>query len=227
MAQRAIEVGLDGVVITEHNVLWDNEALEELRHRFAELTILRGMEVSAANNHDILVYGVSDFAPFHRGMPVAEVVDAAHSGGGIAILAHPLRYHQQLAPEVLAAPFDAIETRSVNIDHHHYDLFSALAEQVGAVEIYSSDAHDTISLGTFASEFQIPIVNENDLVKAVREKAFRPKEWPKRSQAALAARYEAQEKRIQRYLAQGMDPQDIWRKVGGAFERVRKVADSA
>lgn len=228
MAGQALDVGLDGVVITEHNVMWSEEELAELRQAFPGLTILRGVEISCADKHDVLIYGIADLTPFRPRMAVAEAVAAAHAGGGIAILAHPLRYHQQLGPEVVTAPFDAVETKSVNIDDLHHQACSAIASRLGSPQVFSSDGHDTIALGTYASSFHVPVRNEHDLVAALRQRAFEPREWPERSLPALADRYSRQEQRIRRYIAEGISkPEVIWAKVGGALARVRRIVESA
>ena len=48
MMTAAIEHSLDGVVITEHDTLWGEAEIEELREAFPQLVILRGIEVHAA-----------------------------------------------------------------------------------------------------------------------------------------------------------------------------------
>src|SRR5438132_145231 len=59
MVRRARELKLDGVVITEHDWLWTEPELEELRISAYGLIILAGIEVSAGEGH-FLVYGIHD-----------------------------------------------------------------------------------------------------------------------------------------------------------------------
>ena len=59
LIRRAQEIGLDGVVITEHDWLWTEAELEVLRSLAPGLVVLAGIEVSAREGH-FLVYGVQD-----------------------------------------------------------------------------------------------------------------------------------------------------------------------
>src|ERR1700681_2341534 len=72
MCRRAREIGLDGVVITEHDWLWTEAELEELRAAAPGLVVLAGIEVSAQEGH-FLAYGVSDPFTLHKRIPVAEL----------------------------------------------------------------------------------------------------------------------------------------------------------
>lgn len=224
LAAQAIRCGLDGIVITEHAHIWGVDELTILREQFPDLMILRATEISAADRHDVLVYGVSDIGCFSQGMPVADVVEEAHRQGGAAVLAHPVRFHAQLSPEVLEAPFDAWETRSINIDPMDQDRCIALATQRGALQAHNSDAHDVVFLGGYANEFHTPIRDERDLVQAIKAGAFTPVVRQQWVEPAVAAWSGLREQRIQRLVARGLtDPEEIWQRMGGAKERIRRV----
>src|SRR5262247_3997074 len=96
MCRRAREVGLDGVVITEHDWLWTEEELQELRAAAPDLIVLAGIEVSSRQGH-ILVYGVHDPFALPRGIGVAALCKEAHRQGGVAVAAHPFRWGQPFA----------------------------------------------------------------------------------------------------------------------------------
>ena len=55
----ARKAGLDGVVITEHDYLWTEAELDELRAFAPGLVVLAGVEV-AARGGDVLCYGLTD-----------------------------------------------------------------------------------------------------------------------------------------------------------------------
>src|ERR1700722_18152690 len=80
LCRRAGEIGLDGVVITEHDWLWTEEELQELRRDHRKLVILAGVEVSAFEGH-FLVYGVSNPFAVPRGIRVAELCREVHAQG--------------------------------------------------------------------------------------------------------------------------------------------------
>ena len=72
MLTRARELGLDGVVITEHDWLWTEEELETLRALAPDLVVLAGIEVTAREGH-FLVYGVRNPFAVPRGIGVAPI----------------------------------------------------------------------------------------------------------------------------------------------------------
>src|SRR5579875_3662940 len=70
---RARELGLDGVVITEHDYQWEEGELSELARRAAPLLVFSGVEVSAREGH-FLVYGLPTLAEVSPGIELAELV---------------------------------------------------------------------------------------------------------------------------------------------------------
>src|SRR3954471_2905906 len=101
LCRRARAVGLDGVVITEHDWLWTDAELEELRAPHPGLVVLAGMEVSAREGH-FLVYGISDPSALRPGVGVARLCGEVRRQGGAVVAAHPFRWGQ---------PFDDILER--------------------------------------------------------------------------------------------------------------------
>src|SRR5262245_25926287 len=86
MLRRARAVGLDGVVITEHDWLWTEAELQELRQAAQGLVVLAGVEVSAYEGH-FLVYGVTDPLRVPRGIGVAKLCEEVHRQGGAVVAA--------------------------------------------------------------------------------------------------------------------------------------------
>jgi hypothetical protein len=98
MVHRAREIGLDGVVITEHDWLWTEDELDELRAEAPGLIVLSGIEVTAREGH-FLAYGVRNPFAVPHGIGVAELCREVHRQGGAVAAAHPYRWGQ---------PFDEI-----------------------------------------------------------------------------------------------------------------------
>src|SRR5438270_5548718 len=94
LVRRAQEIGLDGVVITEHDWLWTEAELEELRAAAPGLVVLAGIEVSAREGH-FLAYGVRDPFACRRGIGAAELCREVHRQGGVVVAAHPFRWGQK------------------------------------------------------------------------------------------------------------------------------------
>src|SRR5262245_25678074 len=91
LCRRALKIGLEGVVITEHDWLWTEEELDVLRELHPGLVILAGVEVSAWEGH-FLAYGVKNPFAVGRGIGVAELCREVHGQGGAVVAAHPFRW---------------------------------------------------------------------------------------------------------------------------------------
>lgn len=223
MATQARAAGLSGVVITEHNAVWSDEQLAVLGDQFPDLIFLRGLEVSAQGYH-VLVYGVTDTLGFEKGMPVPEVVQTAHQRRGVAVWAHPLSHSFTPAPAVMRAGFDACETQSMNIDPYEHYAYSQLAKRLGCPEMANSDAHHAVTLGTYATRFERPIRDEQELAAAIRAGAYASQErWPW-SQRAWVLRHEYWQQQIRGMLSRGIaDPLQIKSKTGASLQRINEV----
>src|SRR5215212_2316262 len=90
LVRRAVEIGLDGIVITEHDRLWPEEELEELRRAAPGLVILGGVEVSGRDG-DLLCYGVTDLTRLRRGTRWGDLTREVAAQNGAAVAAHPYR----------------------------------------------------------------------------------------------------------------------------------------
>jgi hypothetical protein len=172
MVARAREVGLDGLVLTEHNVLWPEDEVMALRRQFPGLVILRGIEVTSSAGDDFLVYGVTDPHLFSPRMDGRELVRRAHAAGGVVVLAHPYRYSDQVPPWLEEDPVDGVEVWSWNILGYAHGRAWELARRLGAFALAASDAHQVDVLGLYALQLQRPVADERQLAQALREGAF-------------------------------------------------------
>ncbi|HJZ58238.1 MAG TPA: CehA/McbA family metallohydrolase [Gemmataceae bacterium] len=170
LLRAAQAAGLDGIVITEHDYLWPEDELEELRAAAPGLVILSGIEVTGRGG-DMLVYGVSDPFALPQGMPWPELCREVHRQGGVAVAAHPNRWGQpfekilhEQRPEL-----DGIEVISNNMDP---DLRTRAAELLRKfphfAQLGNSDSHDPATVGCCYTEFDDVIRTNADLVAAIR-----------------------------------------------------------
>src|ERR671920_591864 len=93
LVKAARAAGLGGIVITEHDYLWPEEELEELRAAAPGLVVLAGIEI-AGRGGDRLVYGVTNPFAVPRGTAWPELCREVHRQGGVAVAAHPNRWGQ-------------------------------------------------------------------------------------------------------------------------------------
>src|SRR5262245_60263870 len=83
LVEAAVAAGLDGIVITEHDYMWTEEELIELREAEPRLVILAGVEVTGRGG-DVLCYGITEPFALPRGMPWGELCREVHRQGGVA-----------------------------------------------------------------------------------------------------------------------------------------------
>ncbi|NLJ86824.1 MAG: PHP domain-containing protein [Firmicutes bacterium] len=172
MMAGAIDHSLDGIVITEHNVLWSEEEINELRAAFPKLVILRGIEVTTAHGEHVLVFGITDPSLFTEHMEDSVLGEIIAEHQGAAMLAHPFRYHDEIHPDTMAMPLHAIEIASSNIRKHMQGPIDALVKSLGIPAAASSDAHWPENLGLYGMEFPYRINTEQELAAAIRKGDF-------------------------------------------------------
>jgi predicted metal-dependent phosphoesterase TrpH len=169
LCRRAGEIGLDGVVITEHDWLWTEPELNVLREMHPNLVVLAGVEVSAFEGH-FLVYGVSNPFAVPRGIRVAELCREVHAQGGAVVAAHPFRWRQPFE-EILKREkpeLDGLELMTNNMDAECRRLAAGVHRQNKLAGLGSSDAHDEATLGACYTEFPDGTTTISDVVSAIR-----------------------------------------------------------
>lgn len=89
--EQAIEIGLDGIAITEHYYFGASEEVERLSEKYKDkLVIIRGVEFSTRQGH-CLVFGVDTDRLFKKDVEMDDLINTVESLGGIAIPSHPYR----------------------------------------------------------------------------------------------------------------------------------------
>lgn len=219
----AVERGLDAMVITEHHAVWGDAELAELRDTFPQLQIFRAVEVTTDDREDLLIYGLPPGIAFTAGQPTTAVLAQARAAGAAIVLAHPFRYHDFIAEALHADTPDACEGWSPNVFAFLRPKIRHFCQQTGSGLIAASDAHTPAYVGAFATRFHHAIANEQELATALRDKAYTPFRNPTRL-AALEADLPERVAQIRRGLADGLDPGEIQRQVGGALSTINHVA---
>ena len=177
LVRRARDIGLDGIVITEHDRLGPESELEELRRAAPGLVVLGGVEVSGRGG-DLLCYGVTDLTELRRGLPWGELCREVARQGGAAVAAHPYRWGQDF-DQLLADQIPdlaGLEVMSNNMDPEIRRLAAAFVERNPRyATLGNSDAHDVDVVGVCFTEFTADIRTNGDLVKSIRERKATPR----------------------------------------------------
>jgi predicted metal-dependent phosphoesterase TrpH len=180
MAAAAKAAGLDGICITEHNRMWDEQEARSLSRKHS-LPIFRGMEVTTTGG-DILVFGMNEEpAGMWRPAELKARVDAA---GGVAIAAHPFRGFLVFGFGTLKMKLDdaignptfsqvhGLEVCNSMATDEENDLAREVAEAMGLLRLGGSDAHRPEAVGTCVTSFEDWIEDEKGLVQAILSGRF-------------------------------------------------------
>ncbi len=184
MILEARRVGLDGVVITEHDKTWTRWEVRALREEYGFL-VLRGMEVTTDLGH-VLAIGLDQYVSgIHRAEHLRRVIDDV---GGVLIAPHPFRHLVSLRPglnrtrpvtleEALSLPIfdlvDEIEALNGATADEENALALKVARARGRQGTGGSDAHSHHGLGCCATYFERPIRDEEDLIRELKAGRFR------------------------------------------------------
>ena len=185
MVETAIKRGLDGIVITEHAILWDKKEIKELQEKYKDILILSGVEYSA-KGYDILVYGIPEdcIIPENLGkkkedfrlpgvsiaesMTPEEVIDYFEPMGCLFVLPHPFRFYKNMAiKEKTLRRFHAIETDSSNFDEEGRASAKKLAKSLNIPGITASDSHSTRTTGLWYIETR-EVKNSKDFIDILK-----------------------------------------------------------
>lgn len=218
----AFERGLDGVVLTEHNVIWPDEAFLPLHDKFPGLKIFRGIEIHTTEGEDLLVYGITDTGPFGVEPTTTRVMEVARATGAAVVLAHPLRYRESIADGLYAMPPDASEYWSLNICAFQRPGILAFQAATGCGLIAATDSHNTRLLGAYAARFHTSIQSGQDLVHALQKRAYTPFQndlMLEEFERSLPDRVAY----VRRAVAEGLDRQTIHDHIGCSFSFIEHI----
>jgi len=180
--KEAKKIGLDGICLTDHNYVWDRNKVEELKDKFGFL-ILRGTEITT-DQGDILVFGLNK--GFDNIVSLEKLKKEVEKNNGFMIAAHPFRGflifgidELGLTPENASKRkvfklVDAVETLNGRVNNNENLFTHEVAQICGLPETGGSDAHNITEVGIYATHFEDKIMNEGDLIIALKNKKYMP-----------------------------------------------------
>ena len=173
LIQEARRLKLDGICLTEHQVLWDSGDVDKLA-REGGIKIFRGNEFTT-NQGDILVFGLDK--DIKELMMIQELSEEVKMAGGFMIAAHPFRGFktfgigqlqmtvEQACKRKVLEFVDAVEIENGKLSSDENDMARKVAEKLGLPGIGGSDAHRVDEVGKSLTIFDKEIRNERDLVQ--------------------------------------------------------------
>ena len=185
LVAEALVAGLDAVLFTEHNAVWDRADLRSLSG--SGLLVLGGVELTCPEGDCLLVAPDLDDLP--GGLSLQGAAEEAHRRGGLAFLAHPFRTTLDHDRRYLANPLDGLEEESCNnFGRLERQAARAVAVGNGLHLIAGSDAHQRDMVGCFYLELSQSIGAVADLVGALRRGAYRQRRHDERFYRFVDAR---------------------------------------
>ncbi len=179
LLDRANRVGLDGVVITDHDHQWDAEEVADLAAdpRAKGLRVFSGAEVSTREGH-FLVYGLPSLENVPPGVSLRDLLKEVQGYKAAIVAAHPFRWDQDFDAIVTThgPAFDALELVSNNVTPETRAkterLLARHSQTMAATG--SSDGHEPAIVGCYYSDFPAQIATMADFVHALRSRLGRP-----------------------------------------------------
>ena len=170
--ERAIEIGLDAICVTEHEEIAGAEVAGELGRKYG-FPVFKGIEIYTEFG-DMLVYGLYRDAPGWR-TPFSELLEMCGQAGAVIIPAHSCRVSNELervhGPERadwLLRNVDAIETHNGGCTPGGNQAALDLSRRYNLPGIGGSDSHYEFQTGRCFTEFEDNVRTDEDLVSALR-----------------------------------------------------------
>ena len=163
-----------GLVLTDHEYLWSEEEIGELKSRSGmqeQFLVLSGQEVRTRDWGDVLVYGAAE--SIERGVSLDEV--RRRWPEAAIVWAHPYRKGREPADhELLDDRLDGIEIFSSN--HSASESSRALKDwhRLRFTAISGTDAHNKTSVGAYPTVFDHPIKDAKELASEIKAGRCRP-----------------------------------------------------
>jgi predicted metal-dependent phosphoesterase TrpH len=179
LVERIHEIGLDGVVITEHDYQWQADEIAELSARADGVRVFSGVEVSAREGH-FLVYGLPSLNETPPGITLRDLLKVARGHGAAVVAAHPFRWDQDFDAIIAEHGDDlhALEFVSNNVTPETRAKTERLLQRRPMGKTGSSDGHDVDTVGCYYTEFPGAIDTLAEFIAAIQKGTGRPRHRP-------------------------------------------------
>jgi predicted metal-dependent phosphoesterase TrpH len=169
MCRKALDVGLTGIALTEHDTWWPVHEIEMLRRQFPDLAIFRGAEYTCPEGHFLIflpdIVSEAGLTP----SPIKDSIHRVHSVSGIVIWAHPFRFDRAIPHWLDDVLLDGIEVASTNMDREASSLAIKIAGAHGIPPFENSDAHLADTIGIYRNKFPCRLRNNQELIDYIRK----------------------------------------------------------
>jgi len=144
-----------------------------MKYNLDETIVLPGVEISTSNGH-LLALGVSK--DIESKMSMDETIEEVHSQGGVAIIAHPYSFPNNVNFKNLSVKPDAIEVLNARTMFCGILISYAKkkAERLEVPMVGGSDSHDPEMIGDALTIVESESDSISDILHAFKEGRVRP-----------------------------------------------------
>lgn len=181
LVERALELRLAGVVLTDHHYQWPDEELASLAAETGSdgLVLLSGYELTTSDpatgayGGDLLIFGMPADSLMPAGTPADEACARVRAQGGLVVAAHPFRPTTDVGDMVYALDLDGIEVMNDSYTGVEVTRAREVVRQMGFLGLAGSDSHNVRQVGQFLTSFQRPVTSMEAFMRELRAKRFR------------------------------------------------------
>ena len=174
LLEQASDIGLDGVVVTDHDAIGESLRAAELAPEYGLIGV-PGVEVSTADGH-LLAIGVDELP--QPGRPLAETVASVRALGGAAVVPHPFQRTRHGVRKSKLTDCDAVEIYNAWLFTGYRNRRARrFARQHGYASVAGSDAHTIKTVGRASTEIAFSRdtdpenIGSDDIVTAIKNGA--------------------------------------------------------
>lgn len=180
LIQKAIDVGLDGIALTEHSIRWPDEKIEGLKKSSGvkkNFLIIPGQECACYSSSgkfqgEVLVFGYPKSLGSNK--DISQLIELVHENNGVVIAAHPFKRQDTgegfygSGELVYDLNLDGLEVLHPSYDEKGRAFALAAKNKLNIAGIGSSDAHDISQVGQCRSIFENRIDSVETLCEEIR-----------------------------------------------------------
>ncbi|WP_227377440.1 CehA/McbA family metallohydrolase [Haladaptatus halobius] len=172
LLEQASDIGLDAIVITDHDTIAESKRAAALADDYGLIGI-PGVEVSTADGH-LLAIGVETLPTPNRSL--SATVEEIRDLGGVAVVPHPFQWSRHGVRKRNITDCDAVEVyNSWLFTGHKNRRAKAYADEHGYPSVAASDAHSASLVGraytelTIDSASSVDEIDTDTIVEAFRD----------------------------------------------------------
>lgn len=174
--QAGIDNGLDAIAFADHHRLVPPAELVDLNRKYAPFKIFSAIEITVAEEEDIIVVGVDDpkLELMERQWRYLDLHAFVNLKNGIMCLAHPFRYHEGILIDIETYRPHGIEKYSWNTAPVQQSRISEIAHRHGLFTMSNSDAHGTRGIGQYFNDVDGNPADGLELAALLKAGKFKP-----------------------------------------------------